>query len=490
MNANPLAKIRCILLAVAVTCGLALLSGCALGSGEEAAAAADRHSAAADAGDVSPEPGDAAESGPTPVTDPDPGVEPSPTTETGIQPGAPWPMLGHDPGRTGRGSALGPQQPVILHSFASTPSLPLTSPTVAADGTIYIGTGCVACADGNGASLYAVHRHGSRLWVLDVDEAAVFTPAVGSDGRVFAATSSGKLYAINSDGTVGWSDGPAEYIDDGTGGAHPDAGGAGVGSRRHYLLRDFLVLDMALRARRGRAMGLGWPRNRDIPLGTRPRGRGFTMASPGTLPSVLPSVSIYGSTEILQVEFPRAASTGPARTQTILEVRHSPLSPPPEVTGGPTVSGNGLVHFGLTLNSNRGELYTVSLGGDPQWVLPIPPPVHSPAIGADGTVYFGASDGSLYAVSGDGALHAASVDGEPLWALDSGGDISASPIIDGAGTIYFVTATGMLHAANPDGTEKWKIQVGDAELSSPALGGDGLLYVSSSAGVLYAIGEQ
>ena len=67
----------------------------------------------------------------------------------------------------------------------------------------------------------------------------------------------------------------------------------------------------------------------------------------------------------------------------------------------------------------------------------------------------------------------------------------SSPAISADGTIFFGSSNDRhLYAVNPDGTLKWKFTTG-AILSidsSPAIGADGTIYFSSDDGNLYAVG--
>lgn len=97
----------------------------------------------------------------------------------------------------------------------------------------------------------------------------------------------------------------------------------------------------------------------------------------------------------------------------------------------------------------------------------------SPAIGTDGTIYFGSDDDKVYAVSPQGKVK---------WTFQAGDNLGiSSPAIAPDGTIYIGSASreGALYALNPDGSQKWKAHLGGAVLS-PALAADGTIYVGSS----------
>ncbi len=76
----------------------------------------------------------------------------------------------------------------------------------------------------------------------------------------------------------------------------------------------------------------------------------------------------------------------------------------------------------------------------------------SPAIGTDGTIYFGSSDGFMYALRPDGTLK---------WEVEIGGELDSSPAIDMNGNLYFGTTAGNVFALDSDGNELWEFEVPD-----------------------------
>ncbi|MGZ6144310.1 MAG: outer membrane protein assembly factor BamB family protein, partial [Myxococcales bacterium] len=61
----------------------------------------------------------------------------------------------------------------------------------------------------------------------------------------------------------------------------------------------------------------------------------------------------------------------------------------------------------------------------------------SPAVGADGTVFFGAMDGKLSAVSASGRA---------LWQVQTGGQVNSSPAIGADGAVFAASDDGFLYA--------------------------------------------
>ncbi|MDH5186935.1 MAG: PQQ-binding-like beta-propeller repeat protein [candidate division WOR-3 bacterium] len=76
-----------------------------------------------------------------------------------------------------------------------------SSPSIGADGTIYIGTG-----EDNGY-LYAIKPTGSLKWRYRIgrDEDIFSTPTIGSDGSVYFGSRNFNFYAISHDGSLKWS---------------------------------------------------------------------------------------------------------------------------------------------------------------------------------------------------------------------------------------------------------------------------------------------
>jgi outer membrane protein assembly factor BamB len=105
-----------------------------------------------------------------------------------------------------------------------------------------------------------------------------------------------------------------------------------------------------------------------------------------------------------------------------------------------------------------------------------------PAIGKDGTAYFGSEGdgGRLTAVS--------PVNGEAKWSISTEGTVYAAPALSDDGTVYAGSEFGVMYAVDAaTGTEKWtNTDAGDSYFSSPAIAADGTVYVGNDDGYLYA----
>src|SRR5438309_173854 len=65
------------------------------------------------------------------------------------------------------------------------------------------------------------------------------------------------------------------------------------------------------------------------------------------------------------------------------------------------------------------------------------------------------------------------------WSLGITTSSQTCPAIGSDGTIYFGTFTGRLWAVRPDGSRQWVFRAGLEIQSSPALGADGTIYFGS-----------
>jgi outer membrane protein assembly factor BamB len=103
----------------------------------------------------------------------------------------------------------------------------------------------------------------------------------------------------------------------------------------------------------------------------------------------------------------------------------------------------------------------------------------SPAIGDDGSIYFGSENDYIYALYPNGTLKWKYLTGIAVW---------SDPAIGDDGTIYCGSYDGNLYALYPNnGTLKWKYQTGDWVARGPSVADDGTIYFGSWDGYLYAV---
>ncbi len=145
------------------------------------------------------------------------------------------------------------------------------------------------------------------------------------------------------------------------------------------------------------------------------------------------------------------------------------------VNSTPAIGADGSLYFG----SEDNKLYAVLPNGTVRWEFTTGKGVFSsPALGPDETVYFGSQDGQVYAVTPTG---------QKAWAFTTGGEIYSSPAVGVDGTIYIGSMDQTLYALAPDGTKRWAFTTGGGIYSSPSVAPDGTIYIGSRDKRLYAM---
>ncbi|PTY06311.1 hypothetical protein DB347_12820 [Opitutaceae bacterium EW11] len=273
----------------------------------------------------------------------------------------------------------------------------VATPATGPDGAIYIGVEIgTSTSSSNTGKLFAVNPDGSVKWTFDAPDWIDSTPAVGSDGTVYVGCWNGVLYALKSDGTKLWS----------------------------YDTHSFIASSPALATDGTVYVGAG-------------NGNLYAIASNGTLKWTYPSADWVDS--------------------------------------APAVAPDGTIVFG----SWDSTLYAVNPDGTEKWHYKTAGNLaSSPAIAANGTVYIGCRDDQLYAFSPDGSLK---------WTFDAADVIDSSPVIGNDGTVYVGSLGGRLFALNPDGTEKWRYPRADQAAlksisSTPAVRADGSILFGTGGG--------
>jgi outer membrane protein assembly factor BamB len=150
----------------------------------------------------------------------------------------------------------------------------------------------------------------------------------------------------------------------------------------------------------------------------------------------------------------------------------------------PAIATNGVIYVTTSGSSkyrdvSGGKLVAIDPRGFEKWIFKTPVDIKSsPAIGDDGTIYFGCRDRKLYAVNPAGRA---------LWSFLTGAWVDSSPAIGTNGVIYAGSWDGKFYALNPDGAKKWDFATGGPVDSSPAIGADGIIYFGSHDSNFYAL---
>jgi outer membrane protein assembly factor BamB len=146
-----------------------------------------------------------------------------------------------------------------------------------------------------------------------------------------------------------------------------------------------------------------------------------------------------------------------------------------EIQSSPALGEDGTIYFGCrdkmlhAINTNGIEKWSFTTGA---WVDA------TPSITKDGLVCFGSWDGKFYALGSDG---------KKRWEFTTKGPIDSSAAIDAEGTIFFGSHDSNFYALNPDGRLKWKFATQGAVISSPAINESGQIYFTSLDGRLYLL---
>ena len=150
-----------------------------------------------------------------------------------------------------------------------------------------------------------------------------------------------------------------------------------------------------------------------------------------------------------------------------------------DVAGAPAIGVDGTAYFGTSI----GTFY--ARGAVTSWNLNLGGPITAgAAIGDDGTLYVesGAPNRALHAVDRLGRLK---------WSVPLRGDVGdeTSPTVDSAGHVFIGDPGGFLHALRSNGTSLWEVGVGSAFVSPLVVTPGGLLTVRGNRLVQYAVSQ-
>lgn len=374
---------------------------------------------------------------------------------------SPWPMFRHDARHTGHTPYTGPPTPTEAWTFAANDGI-VSSPTIGADGTIYFGASWhfFGALDPH---MYALNPDGSLKWAYEAGDGFFSSPALGPDNVIYASCLDGNLYAIEDLGASATDKWIAPI-----GGvfalASPIVGADGtvyVGSVDFWFY--------AFHPDNG-ALKWSWYTDWCIISSA-------AIGDDGLIYVGSKDHNLYAFDDAMEAP----AWQFPAGT---FYDGHL-------VDSSPAIADDGTIYFGTDPYGAAGQdpivvdtnFWAVNPDGTLKWSFDTDDGVESsPAIGPDGTVYFGSYDGHLYAVTDEGTH------GSLKWKFPTGGAIDGSPTVDGDGIIYFGSRDSNIYALYPDGSVRWTFPTLDGIECSPTIDDRGYLYIGSFDGNLYAIG--
>lgn len=282
-----------------------------------------------------------------------------------------------------------------------------------------------------------VSSSGSELWrrALGIPAARVdigfSAPALGADGSVFIAADS--LYALNNDGTVRWTAfGAAEDIR-----ATPTVGADGT----VY----FAARNVPLSALDPLTGNVQW----DLDLGTN----GHVFGAP----AIGADGTIYVATEACVLHAVSAAGAS------LWAFNAAGGGSSCAMRGSPAIGVDGTIYVGTTDRTPRPAMFAVRPNGTIRWTfLPSDLSVEiaaansdiysSPAIGNDGTLFFGHEAQRVYAVGAESGGFRYAVKTETITQI-----AWSSPVITSTGTLLISDVTGRVYAIT---TESGGLQAG------------------------------
>lgn len=312
------------------------------------------------------------------------------------------------------------------------------SPAIGSDGTIY-----ASLYDGR---LLALNPDGIKKWEFVAGEKAK-SPTIGREGTIYVGSNDKHLYAINNNGEEMW-----KYETEGN-----IYSSSVIGVDGTIYVTSFDAKLYAL-----------------DPDATDDYREKWAYETGGGIYGS-PAVGIDGTIYIGSTDAKLYALDPDATDDKRKKWEYTTGG---SIESSPVIRDNGTIYIG----SNDNKLYAINREGKKEWEFVTGGKIDSsPAIGADGTVYVGSCDGNLYAINSNGS---------EKWVFSTGNEIEDSPIVGADGTIYVGSLDCNLYAVNKDGSKKWEFNTPRAMSSSPIIGSDGTIYAANYYGKLYAIGGK
>jgi outer membrane protein assembly factor BamB len=368
-----------------------------------------------------------------------------------------------------------------LWAFTMGLTLSGSKPALGSDGTIYITTGAnQQGSSANIAGFYAVNPDGTSKWSYSVPNTIISSETLGADGTIYIGTNYGNLFALNSDGSTKWQ---ADFgatiwsimIDpSGTVYVLVAAGGNsvlfaynadGTLKWRYNALNQYLIYAQMVNGNiclAGQSSLLSDVGPNGVPISTTEL---FIHVTSSPVLAIDNTIYVGADDGYLHAINPDGSLKWKFATKGV-------------ITSSPAIASDGTI-YAVT---SEGSCYAVASTGTLKWNVSVGwIGQSSPTIGPDGTVYVASAYG-VYAINPGGTIK---------WTCDSVGSTESAPAISADGTLYITTiddyGNTYLNAVNSVGTLKWKVNIGNAydwatKLNpsvDPVIGQDGTIYVFS-----------
>lgn len=303
-----------------------------------------------------------------------------------------------------------------------------SSPAVAADGTIYIGS--------DNGELTAIRPDGTKAWSFPCAGTLAASPAIGPSGTIFVASTGRIVYALNPDGSLLWLDSPGG----------PVAASPAITQDGNVIVAtvfgQLLLLD-ALGARK-------WIYEAEANIVSSPVVAQDGMIYFGDQNGVFHAVTPEGN-------------------------RAWTLNLGGKINASPALGANGVIYVG----SSTGEFHALTPTGGKAWSVTVEDGIRGSAVVSEqGHIYFG---------SDDRHLHALDESGKPLWSFATGYWVRGTPVLGADHSIYFGSYDNKVYALDALGNLLWSQNTSGYVSSSGALNDQGMLLIGSWDGSFMAI---
>ena len=325
-----------------------------------------------------------------------------------------------------------------------------SSPSIADDGTVYIGS--------NDNKLHAINSDGTAKWTFSTGDWVDSTPAIGPDGTVYVGSWDNQIYAIDpSDGTKLWDFNTSSSI--------ISSPSIGVDGKIYFGSKDDFFYALESNG------SLAW----EVYIGN-PVSSSAALGQDGT---------IYFGDE--NGTFHALNQDGSTKwTYNLDEVADSNKS----ILSSPAIDLVGNIYFG----SGNGYCYSISDAGSSAslaWKYQTGDRVDaSPVLGTSNEVFFVSRDGYLRSID--------TTTGIVNWEVFCGDVFYSSPVVGANGQVFVVGYTGFgenhLFAFDSNGSLAWDtnnssspLLIGGLVDSSLALDQNGTLYFGCFNSKVYAV---